>query len=60
MRWIPGGNGSYLREGQLWGRGGVVGSVGCVLRKACMLNRERESAMKLSEPGMCCADTVKL
>ena len=47
------------------GRQGGIG-VGCgaadgaCVRKACMLNRERESAVRLRMPGRCCAEMVKL
>ena len=44
MRWIRGGNGSYLHEGQLWGWGGVVGSVGCMVAESLHVeSRERIS-----------------
>ena len=45
-------------------RGGI--GVGCgaadgaCVRKACMLNRERESVVRLRMPGRCCVEMVKL
>ena len=33
---------------------------GACVWKACMLNQERESAVRLRMPGRCCAEMVKL
>ena len=39
---------------------GLGAAVGECARKACILKRERESAVMLCMPGRCCAESVKL
>ena len=53
--------GHFYMQGREGGRGvGWGEACGACDRNTCMRNRERESAIRLWVPGMCCADTVKL